>query len=126
MSKHAVAQPRPTARTEKPNQLAFQGDDKKDKPLHDTSFKGTMLETTRAVHSLFDRPSKNMLWSMGYGLGGLLLIPIMPVAVGAFCMAGVHLVSASYQFLNDKPEDTAENTEASSEKKTSKPLSLEA
>lgn len=64
-------------------------------------------ESSKAIHSLFDQPGKNMFWSVGYGLGGLLLIPIMPIAVGAFCLAGVHLVSASYQFFHEKPDEHA-------------------
>jgi hypothetical protein len=77
----------------------------------ETVLNSTVKETSRVMSSLFGNPGKNMLWSVGYGLGGLLLIPIVPIAVGAFCMAGVHLVSASYQFLHDKPDEAAEKAE---------------
>jgi hypothetical protein len=56
------------------------------------------------IQKLFGQPRKNMMWTLGYSVGGVMLLPIPPVATGAFCLALVHLVSATYQFLNQKPE----------------------
>lgn len=55
---------------------------------------------TQSITQLFNQPSKNVLWSLGYGLGGVMLLPIPPVATGAFCLALLHFASASYQFLS--------------------------
>lgn len=55
--------------------------------------------------SLFGNPGKNMMWSLGYSVSGVMLTPVTPLAIGAFCMAVVHLVSASYQFLTQRPSE---------------------
>ncbi len=55
-----------------------------------------------------------MMWTLGYSVGGVMLLPIPPVATGAFCLALLHFVSASYQFLNKKPAPSASPASSSS------------
>ncbi|WP_373531675.1 hypothetical protein [Vampirovibrio sp.] len=61
-------------------------------------------EVRPVVKKLFGNPSKNMMWSLGYSIGGVLLLPLPAAATSAFCLAGVHLLSASYQFLTRKTD----------------------
>lgn len=76
--------------------LRFQGDG---------LVKTTKQKSQHVLKKLFGDASKNMMWTLGYSVGGVLLLPMPAAATGAFCMAGIHLASASYQFLAKKPDD---------------------
>lgn len=84
------------SRTMESSPPRFQGQNKAPKSAPQEK---TVMET------LFGNPSKNMMWSLGYSVGGVMLTPMTPLAIGAFCLAAVHLVSASYQFLTQKPPE---------------------
>lgn len=65
------------------------------------------------VNKLFGDPAKNLTWAFGYSVGGILLLPMAPAATGAFCLAGVHLVSATYQFLTRKTDNVSSSSTSS-------------
>lgn len=71
-------------------------------------------KTLPIIEKLFGQPRKNMMWTLGYSVGGVMLLPIPPVATGAFCLALVHLASATYQFLNQKTEPQVSPASSSS------------
>jgi hypothetical protein len=73
-----------------------------DKPL-----KAHKPQVSAVFKKLFGDPAKNLTWSLGYSVGGVLLLPIPAAATSAFCLAGVHLLSATYQFLTRKTDQAS-------------------
>ncbi len=90
---------RPTSRP-----VHFQGKRPQTDSTGQTGRKTCSPKPPQIIHKLFGQPRKNMMWTLGYSLGGVMLLPIPPVATGAFCLALVHFVSATYQFLQQKPD----------------------
>ncbi len=76
----------------------------------------TQRESSKLVNDLFGDSSKNLLWTVGYSFGGLLLVSIPPIAIASFSLAGVHLVAASYQFLTAEMGKKASTLTNSNEK----------
>jgi hypothetical protein len=96
-----------------------------DKPLNAQKRKNPSV-----INKLFGDPAKNLTWALGYSVGGILLLPMAPVATSAFCLAGVHLLSATYQFLTRKTDNVSPAPNASQSARTivnqpiKKPLSV--